>query len=45
MEFELRPSLLTWLIVGIMSVTFIVLMKVLTSKYYVRGVSELFAAA
>jgi hypothetical protein len=42
---DVKPSVMSWMIVGIMAVTFIVLMKFLTEKYYVPGLSEVFAAA
>lgn len=42
---DVRPSLVSWLIVGLMAVTFIVLGKWLFTKYPVPGLSTLFAAA
>jgi len=48
MEFDMadvRPSLLNWIVTGIMAVTFIVFMKYLTAKYPVPGLSAFFAAA
>ena len=42
---DVKPSPLSWVVVGLMSVTFIVFMKYVTEKYYVPGLSEVFAAA
>lgn len=42
---DVKPTFLSWITVGIMSVTFIVLMKYVTTKYPVPGVSQFFAAA
>ena len=42
---DVKPSLLSWVIVGLMSVTFIVFMKYVTEKYHIPGISEVFAAA
>lgn len=42
---DVKPSLLSWLTVGIMSVTFIVFMKYLTTKYAIPGLTQFFAAA
>jgi hypothetical protein len=41
---DVRPSLLNWTITGIMAVTFIVLLKYVTTKYPVPGLSQFFAA-
>jgi len=47
MEFDLdtRPSLANFFVVGMMALLFIVLGKVILSKYHVPGLSELFLAA
>lgn len=42
---DVKPSLISWMIVGIMSVTFIVFMKYLTAKYAVPGLTPFFQAA
>ena len=42
---DVKPTLLSWVTVGIMAVTFIVFMKYLTSKYPVPGLTQFFAAA
>jgi len=42
---DVKPSLLSWVTVGVMSVTFIVLMKYVTTKYPVPGLTQFFAAA
>jgi len=42
---DVKPSLISWVIVGIMATTFIVVGKWLFTKYSVPGVSTLFAAA
>lgn len=41
---DIRPSLLNWAVSGIMAVTFIVLMKYVTTKYPVPGLSQFMAA-
>lgn len=38
------PSVLNWMIVGLLAVTFIVAGKYLTTKYPVPGLSAIFAA-
>lgn len=42
---DVKPSVMSWIIVGLMSVTFIVLMKYVTDKWYIPGMSEVFMAA
>ena len=42
---DVKPTFLSWVTVGIMAVTFIVLMKYVTTKYPVPGVTPFFAAA
>lgn len=42
---DVKPTFLSWITVGIMSVTFIVLMKYVTSKWPVPGLTEFFSAA
>ena len=42
---DVKPSVPSLLIVGIMSLLFIVGGKVLTEKFYIPGLSEVFAAA
>ncbi len=42
---DVRPSVISWFIVGLMAVTFIVVMKFVFTKYPVRGLSEIFQAA
>lgn len=42
---DVKPTLLSWFTVGIMSVTFIVLMKYLTAKYTIPGLTQFFASA
>ncbi len=42
---SVRPSVVNWLIVGLLSVTFIVFFKFVFNKWQVPGVSELFNAA
>ncbi len=42
---DVKPSLMSLVIVGIMSLLFIVGGKVLTEKFYIPGLSEIFAAA
>lgn len=41
---DIRPSVMNWAIAGIMAVTFIVLMKYVTTKYPVPGLSQFMAA-
>jgi hypothetical protein len=42
---DVKPSILNWVVVGLMAVTFIVLMKFVTAKWTIPGLSQLFAAA
>ena len=42
---DVKPSLISWMVVGIMAVTFIVFMKYLTAKYPVPGLTPFFQAA
>lgn len=42
---DVKPSLVSWMVVGIMAVTFIVFMKYLTAKYPVPGLTPFFQAA
>jgi heme A synthase len=42
---SVKPSVLNWLIVGLMAVTFIVFFKWAFTKVSVPGLSDLFAAA
>ena len=42
---DVKPTFLSWVTVGIMAVTFIVLMKYITAKYPVPGITPFFAAA
>lgn len=37
---DVKPSVLSWAIVGIMAVTFIVIAKYVTQRWYIPGVSE-----
>lgn len=41
---NIYPSVLNWMLVGIMAVTFIVTFKFLTAKYRIPGVSDVFAS-
>lgn len=41
---DVKPSLLSWALVGIMATTFIALMKYLLAKYPVPGLNTLFAS-
>lgn len=38
---DVKPSVVSWLIVGIMAVTFIVLAKYLVNHYPVTGLTEI----
>lgn len=42
---DVKPSVISWVIVGIMAVTFIVFGKWLFTKYRVPGISDIFQAA
>lgn len=42
---DVKPSVLSWLIVGLMAVTFIAFFKFVMAKYPVPGLSEVIAAA
>lgn len=42
---DVKPSVLSFLIVGIMSLLFLTLGKFLTAKFNIPGVSDIFAAA
>lgn len=39
-----KPSVINWLIVGLMAVTFILFMKWVFAKWTVPGLSEIFAS-
>ena len=39
---DVKPSLLSWITVGVMASTFIVFMRWFFSKYKVPGISDLF---
>lgn len=41
---DIKPSVFTWLVVGLMAVTFIILLKFVTTKWTIPGVSEIAAA-
>ncbi len=41
---DVKPSVLNFVIVGLIAVTFVVLGKFLFTRYHVPGVSELFQA-
>lgn len=41
---DVKPSLVSWLIVGLMAVTFIAFAKWLVAKYPISGVSEIINA-
>jgi hypothetical protein len=41
---EVKPSLLNWVIIGLMACTFIVFAKWLLVKYPVRGLTDFIAA-
>lgn len=41
---DVRPSVLSWLLVGLMSVTFISAMKFLLAKFPLPGASDLVAS-
>lgn len=41
---DVRPSVASWLIVGVMAMTFILAGKYLTGRFKVPGLSDLFAA-
>jgi riboflavin transporter FmnP len=41
---DVKPSLVSWVIVGLMASTFIVLAKWLVNKYPIPGVSEVINA-
>lgn len=41
---DVKPSVVSWLIVGIMAVTFIALMKYLMVKYPIPGLSDVINA-
>lgn len=42
---DVRIGLLNWFIVGIMALTFIVVMKMITTKFPIAGVKEVVHAA
>jgi hypothetical protein len=42
---DVKPSLVSWLIVGLMATTFIVVAKWLVNKYPIAGVTEIINAA
>jgi hypothetical protein len=37
---DVKPSVLSWLVVGIMAITFIAFAKYAFTKYYIPGLSE-----
>jgi hypothetical protein len=37
---DVKPSLVSWVIVGLMAITFIVVAKFLTSRWPVKGLTE-----
>lgn len=39
---DVKPSLISWIIVGLMATTFIVVMKYLFTRFPVKGLSEIF---
>lgn len=41
---DVKPSVLSWLIVGLMAVSFIVVAKWATTKWNVAGISQIMAA-
>ena len=41
---DVKPSVLSWVVVGLLAVTFIVVGKFVLTKYHVPGLSELFMA-
>jgi len=44
MELDFKPSVINWLIVGIMAVTFIVLAKFVVNKWTVPGLTDVINA-
>lgn len=38
---DVKPSLVSWLVVGLMAVTFIVVAKFLTTRWPVKGLTEI----
>jgi len=41
---DVKPSVLSWLVVGIMAVTFIAFLKFATNRWYVPGLTEVITA-
>lgn len=41
---DVKPSLLSWMVVGIMATTFIIFFRFLFGKWQVPGLSPLFAS-
>ncbi len=41
---DVKVSVLSWIIVGLMATTFILMAKFLTTRYHVKGLSELMAS-
>ncbi len=37
---DVKPSVLSWIVVGLMAVTFIAVVKYATTKWYVPGLTE-----
>lgn len=37
---DVKPSIVNWVLVGLMAITFIVVAKWLTTKYPVKGLTE-----
>lgn len=37
---DVRPSVMSWIVVGIMAVTFIVVAKYLLNRYPISGITE-----
>lgn len=43
MEMDVRPSIYSFFVVGVMAVVFILVGKIVFSKYYTKGLSEIFS--
>jgi len=41
---DVKPSVLSWLVVGLMAVTFIAFLKYATNRWYVPGLTEVVTA-
>lgn len=44
-DMDTRPSVINWITIGLMALTFIVVAKVLLTKWHVPGLSELVLSA